>query len=427
MPLLKKHPGNVELMQLGAMMYLEDGDLEEAREVIERLEAATGDTTSLKEMKGALLSREGKGEEALEIFRALMKEYPDNWNYRREYAELYRRLGLWSEAKDAYYSVLENDSRRHEIIWDYKQILQEGSSVVDTNFEYIHAPESLREYTIEERVSLWAHRRVRVSASLYEEIYKKPPLGDADKILELIPGHMLKTDWILNGMVMLSGYWEVSYLDSHDFHETGISMHYEGEGFNSETGYRNNHLIRSPVESFKKKGRSDMFYTANEINQYYPFIFGNLFDLTWYRVRPETNQINGEESLGHRLVCDVFANVVILEKPYLSFNFHYKHAYWDEPFDRAQEVLDFIEAEEVYYGGFYFEHNIGEIMKFSGSITRTYDHKRDFYSTLSLASIEFWLRDNVQLLFSYEYDYNASGTLGQGDVQVMQTRARVLF
>lgn len=428
LPLLEKNPDNPELMPLCASIYLDSGDMREARALIERMETLPGaDPKSILEFKGTLLTLEGKPREAIGIYRTLLKDHPENWDYQRSYAALLATLNLWQESKEAYNDALGNEIRRHEIIWDYREVNQQASAAFDADYEYVLAPESLREYRLHQQLSVWLHPQFRFVARAIEEEYTKPTLGDAQKILKSIAGHYFRGDWLLNEYVMISPYLETDYMGGHAYQEEGCTLLFDSSVFNSNTGFYCGHLVRSPVESLVKIGRSNKFWTVNELKRFYPFVFGNLFELEWYWVRPEMNQVNGEPYLGYKLWDDVYGEVVLLERPHLSFNFHYKHAKWFEPFDGAEQVLDFIKAEEVYYGGFYMEERIGNIARVWGSISRTYDHKRRFYSTISNGGADLWIGNNIIMTFMYEYGYNVNGTLGPGCVQVMTTKLKVLF
>jgi len=98
-----------------------------------------------------------------------------------------------------------------------------------------------------------------------------------------------------------------------------------------------------------------------------------------------------------------------------------------KPFNDAVNVLDFLEKEIVWYGGFSFRERFGDDIEFSAGVTRTNDNKLEFYSTLSNYTVEIWLMENMLAEFSYEYDWNVDGTLGSGDIQVATAKVKIFF
>lgn len=430
MPLLEEHPRNVELLGLGALVSLEAGRTREADELIERFEAEAGEgDLRVKELKARLLVKQGKLNEALGVYDQLLKDDPDNWDYQVDQADVLVRLRMWRQAKGAYSSILGDDMRRKEILWDTREVYKEGSHSIDFDFEYLHGPNSLRQYRLAEGATAWISQNFRMTAQAFEEIHVRPASGsDFTKINEFVPGHRLGGEWFINEMFALSGYWETAYLGGEGYYEFGGKVQIEKGPFRSQTTYSFDHLVRDPVEGLEKEGRTDQLATVNEVMLFDRILVGHLFEVDWYRVSSDGNQINGKKYLGHKITNDVYTNITILPAaPYLSVNFHYRYGHWDKSFERANEVLDFIEDEQIYYGGLYLRERIGEMIEVAGSITRTYDHKREFYSTISTYAIDVWLRDNVLASIYYEYDRGSQGTLGEGDVQTLRGKVKVMF
>ncbi|MDD2752285.1 MAG: hypothetical protein PHN59_04070, partial [Candidatus Omnitrophica bacterium] len=114
-------------------------------------------------------------------------------------------------------------------------------------------------------------------------------------------------------------------------------------------------------------------------------------------------------------------------QPYIAFNFHCKLTRWHKSFDGAEQVLDYIGAEHIYYGGFYLEKRFGKMLEVSASLSRAYDVKRKFYYTLSNIALDLWIRENIKSSLAFEYDNNINGTTGQGNSSIITSSIKALF
>lgn len=424
---MREHPRNKDLLQLAILIHLNEGDTKEAARLTERLEEETGEDKTVREFKAEIFLREGKLRKALRMIDRLMVDDPANRNYPRDRASILAELGRWQEAEAAYAALIVDGKTRNEMVWEYRAAAEEGSNAVRTGYDYVHAPESQRAYTITQDVTAWVLPRFRLTARGFEEIHTKRPLGATSGINRILPGHMLKGEVFLYGAGVLSADWQTVYMGGEDFHEFGCDLKIKKGDLNSSLGGTVNRLMRDPIDGLTQRGRVHRLRTQSDILFWDRVRLGDGFETEWYFTGDKENNVDNEEYLGFKVFNDAFIDLIILTRPYLSFNFHYRTGHWNKSFDGADQVLDFIADEGILYGGFYLEHRIGDMLELRGSFTRSYDHMRRFYSTLSNAAVDLWLRDDLRITFSYEFDYEVQGTVGSGDVQIIRIETKVLF
>ena len=417
LPLLQDYPNHPELVQLGVLFYLDRGNLSEAKKFLKQYEVLEGDTKVVNDIKISFYLLEENWEQAASLLEEKLNDDSKDSNSRRDYAFVLFQLHRWQEAKKQYEILIQEDSLGKKFIWDYRQVLKEVSDMVGLKYQYDHLPESLRQHKITQTYRTWLHPRVRIQADVVEELYTKRALAATPATREWIIGHKLNVDWLAKGNLIVSGYWQMDYLDGDDFHEPGMRLDYQYKKVRTLLGYEYNHLVRSPLEGLIVKGRQDYLYLRNDIAFGERLAVGQLTEIKWFRVDGDQNQVNGKESLGSKYIYDVFVNYALFNKPYIALNVHYKRGHWDRSFSTAEQVLDFIGDERVYYGGFYGEWTLSSWGKIFGSATRNFDEKRDFYSTLSNVGLEIWPTDSLKALLSYDYGFEVAGTSGSGNSQ----------
>ena len=342
---------------------------------------------------------------------------PTHFDIKKDYAYVLFQLKRWKQALTQYEELIKDRNTEKSIIWDYRSVLEQASNEVGITSEIIQAPESLREYINTQSFLVRISPKLSLRGDSFEELYTKRALGDTAAIRQRVYGHRLKMDWAADEHWSLGGDWESDYLNGEDSNELGLKADYHGQSLSSSLGYDYNHLVRGPLNGLMKEGHWDRVYLTNEAMLTQRLLIGDICDLEWYRVGKGQNEVNGKQSLGNKYTYDVYSNYLLFLKPYLSLNMHYKRGHWDKSFEGADRVLDFTGDESVYYGGIYQELPLGNFVKLSSSITRSYDEKRRFYSTLSNGTLELWVKKNLKAAIFYEYDLHINGTQGSGNLQ----------
>jgi len=425
--LLKEFPDNPDLIQLGAMLSFDRGNIGRAKKLTKRLEGLLGDDRRVKELKARWYLEEWKYKRALRIYDGLIKERPDNTDYKRDRAEILALLEMWPEAKKAYKGFAGGEVKNRAVIWDYRKSREEGGVEIIGDMDYFNAPESLRQHYIREGARFWLNDRARMTLLGFEEAHRKATLGATPAIREIIPGHIIKAEYFQNGICKISADWKASYNDHYTFHEFGCEWAVDRPDFRTKAGARWNQLVRDPVEGILLRCLKDTYYAGAELLILDRIIAGDRFWIERYSVAPSLNTINGKGYLGYKIFNEAYANVIIVPKPYITFNFTQMCGTWDKTFENAQQVIDFIGDEKIYYFGIQGEDRIGKIATISGGFTRTYDSKRKFYSSYSNAAVDLWVNENMKLSFSYEFGLNVQGVFGAGDIQVWMTKLRIIF
>lgn len=427
MPIYKKKSYDKDLVLLAGFIFIETRDFQEAKECIDKLKVLGEDPLTVKEMEARVFEAEGNFEKASFLLEELIKARPSNMNYKLDYAGILFSLRKWEKARGIYSELLKDDKIRSKIIWDYREILEEGGDFL-SGARFLHGPAALREWFIEEEVNYFVSPELKIGAEWNEAIYHREPSGDTiSAVKRTLDSHRISGEWFYKDWLGLYGAWETVYPGETDVHGFEIYAKIKKSIFNTSTGYTHNGFVTSPVESFQKNASLNRFWHKNDIKIFDRINIGNDFDMEWYKIDREGNNINGESYLGRRDRNDSYINFIMLKKPYITLNFHHLYAHWDQPFDRAEDVLDFIEDERVYYGGVYFEERFGDKAELNISASRTYDHKREFQSTLINGGLDFWIKDWVKLTFLYEYDIDIEGRLGSGDVQAATARIKFYF
>ena len=425
--LRQQNPNNTELLQLACMSALEQKDIKAARDLIAQLRAINEAKATIRGFEVSLAVLEYDWSQAARLLEEEILQDPRNTNIKKDYAYVLTQLKKWPQALVQYEELIKDKTFAKDIIWDYRLALGQVSRDVWFTSDVIQAPESLREYINTQSFLTHINPKLSLQIDSFEELYTKRSLGDTAAIRQRLYGHRLIVDWMANDYWSLGGDWELDYLNGENSNEVGFKADYHREKFKSTIGYDYNHLVRSPLNGLLKEGYLDRLYLNNELALTQRLALGDIIDLQWYRVNPGDNQVTGKRYLGNKYTYDIYGNYRLFSKPYLSMNMHYKRGHWDKTFEEADSVLDFTSDESVYYGGLYQELPLGSLAKFSSSVSRSYDQKRKFYSTLSNASLELWIKKNWKAVIFFEYDLHINGTQGSGNLQYWRFKIEHYF
>ncbi|MDD2752527.1 MAG: hypothetical protein PHN59_05280, partial [Candidatus Omnitrophica bacterium] len=298
-PLLDNYSGNIDLLQLAGNVYVDKGNLGKARDLLKKLEDTLGsDNRRVRELKYIIFSREGNWSEAFKILEALLADSPQDWSLRRDYAATLAILNRLPESKEQYELLSQDSLRKNEIIWDFLHAKEAGSNALNLNFEYLHGPQSLRHYTITEGGSGWLNNRLRLSAGLVEEQLRIMQLGDTPGIDKNVQSSKVKAEYFANDAFKYYLSWELAYLFGRAFNEPGIGVEFNRNNIHSKLAYDYHHLVRDPIQGLDKQATIDKLTFDNDYTFFERFTLGNLYEVDWYRVKGDENQINGKPSLG---------------------------------------------------------------------------------------------------------------------------------
>ncbi len=433
LPYLDNGVKSSELLTLGLMIRLDEENAKEATRLLKQLEEIQGPSKSLNEMKVSCFLLEENWKKAFDLLDSLIQQDKSNLNYRSDCAYILSQLKFWKRSRKEYEIILASvDSAASEksndrVKKDYRNVIDQSLNSVGTRFEYVHAPESLRQYITTQYAAAQISDQFRLEIEAFEELYKKPAVGDTASIREWVTGPRLKGKWHINEKVDMDLDWAIAHLDGDNFHEMGAAIDYRYRGFHSMVDYSHGQLIRSPLEGLNVEGRMDQLQVGNDYQLTPRVRIGHLSQVEWYRVKEDLNIVNGESSLGHRIINDGFFDFMLFNEPYISFNFHVKRSHWDKAFKEAHQVLDFVEDERVFYGGLYSEWDMSSSIKLFASATRSFDEKRNLYTTLTTTGFVFWINDSLKAAWDYAYNYNVNGTNGSGNEYVTTFALKWLF
>lgn len=257
-PLLKENPNQKDLLQLGILYYLDKGSLTEAKKLLQKYEKNETNQQSINEIKTSLYILEEDWTSAADLLENMVNEKPANINYRRDYAFVLSQLSEWEKSRKQYEILLKNKNIKNELIWDYRQIITQAADRVHFDYQYDHLPESLRQHILTQEYSRRINQKIRLNVKIFEELYTQRSFGATPSIREWVVGTHLQMDWAIKNNLIFSNYWEIDLLNGKDFHEIGTFIDHRKKSINTLLGYQHDKLLRSPVESFSKKGREDV-------------------------------------------------------------------------------------------------------------------------------------------------------------------------
>ena len=409
---LEIYPNNPDLLEISTLVFLGNGKIDEARENLNKLKQMKGTTDKIKNLEGSVLFEEKEYTKALEVFDYLRDKYPANNDYVRTRTDILMKLKMWAEAKKEYEQMMKDGLKNKDIVWNYRMAYKESANQIKTHAEYFHGPQSLRWYKFYQSFRMWPDENMRVTFTAKDDIYERREVEPEPSVHENILGHSIMGEFFFNGDAYNEFYGKVEY--EYDKLTTAIS-------------YINGKLVTSPIEGLDRMARTDTLSFKTEYLLHERVLLGNILDVNWYNVKSNKNPVTDDKYLGHKVVNDSYINFAVLFDPYLSFNLHYREGNWDKAFGEADQVLDFIVKEQSWSGGVYLEYNLDTIMKVFTSVSRSFDNKREVYTTISNVGCELWMRDNVFVTITYEYNYGADGIFGRGDNQIGVTEITVLF
>jgi len=417
---------NARLDEVAAFIYLEKGNVSKAKERLSRLEKAGVSTESIDLLRGGIYTAEEKWSEAKPVYQKLYSKPNRSDELAATYAYVLAQTNDWKESRDIYRTLLKGKNARKDWRQDYRYVIQEGAPKIESIFQYLHRPAGQRDYRFGQKGSYWVNPWLWLSAGMGEEVYRRGDFAGADAIKRLLMSHTLEAKLCYGRLASLAMGWRTSY-DKTDFQELFWRAKADTKRLRSEIKFDWNQLARDPIEGIAREGRIHRLEFANELRLHERFQVGDTFRLEWYRLPGRNNFVDGTGDLGWDHMNDVYANCVLLRKPYLSMNYHYRQSYWKQKFEGADTVLGFLPAEMAHYGGFYTEYPVGKWMEFAGSVTRGNDHKRNANYLYWYFETRVWIRDGMRVSFGYEYDKGDSGTAGPGDTQIMTTKGEIFF
>jgi tetratricopeptide (TPR) repeat protein len=407
-------------------IYLDAGRVSKAEDLVRRLEKSGASGENLDLLRGSLYIQQEKWKEAKPVYQRLFEQSSDRTDMARIFAYVLRQTHEWKEARIIYKDLLAKNPKSKELLWDYRSVLEEGAPRIESGFQYWHRPAGQRDYRLGQKASFWVNPWLRIGTGVTEEVYRRGDFNGLDAINRLVMSHILEGHLFYGKLASLLMGWRSSY-DKNEYQELYWRLHVDRKPIKSELSFDWNQLARDPIEAIAKEGRINRLEMKNELTALKRLQFGHISKFEWYRLPGKNNEVNGASDLGHDLSNDAYVNLVILEKPYLAMNYHYKQSYWDRKFPGADTVIGYLPAEMAHYGGFYTEHPVGKWMEFASSVTRGYDHKRNANYLYWYFEDRIWIADRLRVIFSWEYDIGDSGTAGPGDSQIFSTKAEIYF
>jgi tetratricopeptide (TPR) repeat protein len=414
------------LWEVAAFIYLDAGQVDKAEALAARLEAAGKKGEMLDHLRGAIYVRQEKWDKAKPVYEHLYESSPEQAELSRLYAKILGATRDYGKSREVYRKILEREPHAREVWWDYRNTVEEGAAVVENVFQYYHRPQAQRDYRFAQSTSFWVNPWLRFGAGLAEDNYRRGDWGGDDAIKRLVMTHTLEGEAYYKRLVSVLMGWKSSYC-KNTYESLYWRARVERSRVRSEVAFDWNELSRDPILAVTREGRIHRFRLNNEIGLLSRLQTGHQFRVEWYRLPGRNNPVNGASNLGHDFLNDIYANLVLSQKPYLSMNYHYRDSHWDQKFPGADTVIGYLSGEMAHYGGFYAEHPVGKIMNLVASVTRGYDHKRNVNSLIWYFETRIWAGSFAKASLSYEYDRGDSGTAGRGDTQIMTTKLDVYF
>jgi hypothetical protein len=178
-------------------------------------------------------------------------------------------------------------------------------------------------------------------------------------------------------------------------------------------------LVLDPVESLSKEGTENIFTTQNRVLFFNRLEGGQELKNEWFYDNSSRNPAGQDDYLGRKITNDFYVNFIVLQKPVVAINYHYRMGYWRQSFLNADQVIPFLNQEQVHYGGFYTEHQLTPLLKWTGSVSRGSDRKRNVDYLVWYSDIDYWVGKHTKFECAYEYDYGDSGVSGSGNSQTI--------
>lgn len=425
--LLSTYPQNTQVLNLAVIIFLDNNEIDIVKSLVESLQLIEGNTDVVKDIKISLSLLEQNWVQAIILLEDQIEKAQNKTKYRQDYAFALMQLKRWKKALDQYEIILRDQKLPKEVMRDYRLAKLNSKDSFKISYMYNHLPDSLREHIRSQKVLKWINDDMNIAFEARQKLFKKNALGDTAAIRTEVYEEILSTDLILNDFNQISMFANISIVSDNDFIGCGIEHQYDSKNFNLTSKYFYNELVTSPLEGINKEATTDTLSTLAGLTLTDNLSIGILLENKFFKLDSKYNQVNDKDDLGNKYLYDAFFNYSVFKKPYISFNMHYKRAHWHKSFSSAETVLDFIGDEIVYYGGVYSEFLLSDWGQVSTNISRSFDEKRDLYSTLSDVNLNVWLRKNLILNMLYGYDFNVDQTAGSGNAQHFNINFNYLF
>ncbi|MDD5670604.1 MAG: hypothetical protein PHN49_03080 [Candidatus Omnitrophica bacterium] len=428
--LLAEAPEDKYLLEMAASYYLDEGNLNKAREFIDRLKkSAAPDDPSVLTLDGGYWVQKKDWKKAEVAFAKLNQIRPEDAEVHRAYAEILIEQRKWKYSRELYQWLFNKRKYRRDDKWNYHRAVDLGAPQFGSRFVYYHRPQGQRDYVIEQKGCFWVAPWLRLGAGLSEEYYKLPEIGEEEAIKRFLMSNSFDATFFYSAMTSFQARWKSTYYKNRDHQELDF-VGRTGKGmWRSELEYKLNETPRDPIAAIEKEGTRDTLRTVQRLLIFDRLELGDEINLEWYRVRGVDDQINfGADHLGHKFANDAFVSLTLLKsQPYVAINYRYRQAHWDQKFPGADLVIGYLPDEMVHSGGVYAEYRIGSFWELNASVTRGSDHKRRVDFLIWNFQTEIWVRDYCKVSGTFEYDYGDSGTSGPGNTQIMSCSATFYF
>jgi tetratricopeptide (TPR) repeat protein len=410
------------VFQTLASFYVEQGRTQKARQMIAQFEkyADSDQSESIIELKASLALQEKQWAKALEYYQFLIEKHPDKSELQKSKADILVLSHRWKEAREQY-EILQTKHatqfKKADWTTDYLRVIEEGAPSLSALMLYFRGP--VRFYKLEQRGKYWLSPQLKVSAGLTEGYFRKKLDETLDRIHQFVMGHFVEGTYYYSDWASVFMKWQSSYYNSRDFNEGDIAVHLEKGIWTSDTRYVLHQLVLDPVESLSKEGTENIFTTQNRVLFFNRLEGGQELKNEWFYDNSSRNPAGQDDYLGRKITNDFYVNFIVLQKPVVAINYHYRMGYWRQSFLNADQVIPFLNQEQVHYGGFYTEHQLTPLLKWTGSVSRGSDRKRNVDYLVWYSDIDYWVGKHTKFECAYEYDYGDSGVSGGGNSQTI--------
>jgi len=379
----------------------------------------------LEELKAYFFLITYKFKKAEKAFKNLLKTNPKN-SYLEGYAQSLMGTKNWLEAKQIYEKLISYNKNDTYYLWNKRYCTEKSRPAVNTVFNYIHAPESLRHIEISSQYK-YKIKNIELAYSVIRQIHIKKSRSGNNSIREPISGYSLslKAD--------LSPYWQIGteiknlYFNRKTYWPINLTVGFNNGRFSSLNEFTYGKIVTDPIEGLNLEAKIDTFSSVNSLKLFKDISLGYSFKSEWYRVDKSRNVVNGKEDLGYKIFHNFNLDLPLLKNnPYVVLENRFTLSHWDKTAEENNTVLDFIEDERIQSHGIYVEYKIKNI-SLNASISRNYDYKRKFYYTISNIAVNIWLKEYCKLYAVYEYGYETDSVAGSGNIQNLKIGINVLF
>jgi len=423
--LLRDYPQEPAVLNTAFYIYIDDNSLKRARNILKRFAAVTADSDRLLEMEGALLVKEARWQAAEKVFTQLLAKGPAA-SFRRTYADILAKENKWPDAKENY-DRLWRQNKSLDDLRSRRLAVAEGDPQAGITWSYLKRPQAQRDYIVTQDALVWVSPRLRLSGEVSEEKYTREGQEGQEGIDQFVVTDFLEGKYIVSDNLEVAARWTLAQHDDRDYNGGILAMNWDTGIARSLWSFEGNRFVRDPIEAIAKGATWNHAETSNRWQVNEKWSLGLDLDNYWYYVDPNTNTVNGGRDLGYKWVYEPFVEYALLSKPLVSIGYHFKRGHWQKDFPEADQVVGYLPEEMAHFGTFYTEQSLGEAGDLIFTVSSGYDVKRDTPFTVFYLEPKLWLRENLQLRGSYEYDLGDSGTAGKGDSQIFKLFVTLYF